>query len=73
MLKYLILASSVVMATAAFAQDTGAVFAALDTDKNGSISKTEAERNAFVTENFAAADSNSDGVLSREEFDAAFG
>jgi len=73
MWKYLIIASGVVMATAALAQDTAAVFAALDTDTNGAISETEAERNAFVMEGFAAADSNSDGSLSQEEFDAAFG
>ena len=73
MLKYLIIASASVIATTALAQDTAAVFAALDTDKNGSISEMEAQRNAFVTESFAFADSDSDGALSREEFDAAYG
>ena len=73
MLKYVIIASAVAMSTAAFAQDTAAVFAALDTDKNGSINEMEAERNALVTENFPIADSNGDGALSSEEFDAAFG
>jgi Ca2+-binding EF-hand superfamily protein len=73
MWKYFIIASGVVMATAALAQDTAAVFAALDTDKNGSISEMEAQRNTFVMEAFSSADSNSDGALSQEEFDAAFG
>jgi len=57
----------------ALAQDTATVFAALDSDKNGSISQTEAQRNTSVVANFATADANSDGSLSREEFNAAFG
>ena len=73
MLKYLIIASAAVIATTALAQDTAAVFAALDTDNNGSITETEAQRNDFVTESFSSADSNSDGTLSQEEFDATFG
>jgi Ca2+-binding EF-hand superfamily protein len=73
MWRYLIIASGVAMATAALAQDTAAVFAALDSDDNGSISEMEAERNAFVMEAFSSADSDTDGALSQEEFDAAFG
>jgi hypothetical protein len=64
---------ALLVASAALAQDTAAVFAALDTDRNGSISQMEAQRNAAVAENFAAADTNNDGALSREEFNAAFG
>jgi len=58
---------------AALAQDTAAVFLALDSDQNGSISQTEAQRNTSVVANFTTADSNGDGALSRDEFDLAFG
>jgi len=59
--------------TPALAQDTGAVFAALDTNHDGKISRAEAQRNPAVTAVFAQADTNKDGSLSRAEFDAAFG
>jgi hypothetical protein len=58
---------------AASAQDAAAVFAALDTDRNGSISQMEAQRNQIVAANFTAADTNNDGALSQGEFVAAFG
>jgi Ca2+-binding EF-hand superfamily protein len=73
MWKWLALAAALVMSSAAFAQDAAAVFAALDTDRNGSISQMEAQRNPTVADNFAAADTNNNGSLSREEFIAAFG
>ena len=57
----------------AFAQDTGAVFAALDANHDGKISRAEAQRNPAVTAVFSQADKNKDGYLSRAEFDAAFG
>jgi Ca2+-binding EF-hand superfamily protein len=57
----------------ALAQDTEAVFVALDTDQDGSISEMEAQRNEIVSEHFALADTNDDDSLSREEFNAAFG
>jgi hypothetical protein len=73
MLKYFVIAAGIIAATAALAQDTAVVFAALDTDKNRSVNEIEAQRNDFVKQNFSRADSDSDGVLSKEEFDAAFG
>ena len=55
------------------AQDTGAVFAALDANHDGKISQAEAQKNPAVMQAFAQADKNHDGFLSKAEFDAAFG
>jgi Ca2+-binding EF-hand superfamily protein len=66
-------AIALLFATPAMAQDAALVFTALDTNKDGKISPAEAQRNAMVSDNFASADSNHDGALSREEFVAAFG
>jgi len=73
MFKHLMFIPALFVASAALAQDTAAVFAALDADRNGTISQMEAQKNAAVSANFAAADTNNDGALSRAEFDAAFG
>ena len=74
-MKKLQLAIVAVMAlsTAAWAQDAGLVFTALDANKDGKVSQTEAQKNAMVSQNFAAADKNHDGSLSKDEFIAAFG
>ena len=55
----------------------GGGFAALDTDKDGSVSKKEymaspaAQKDASKAENrFKTLDKNNDGKLSKEEFDA---
>ena len=71
--KYLVLSLILAAATPAMAQDTAVVFAALDANKDGQVSKAEAEKNAQVTASFAQADTNHDGMLSKAEFDAAFG
>ncbi len=71
MKKYLVLA--LLLATPAFAQDTGAVFAALDANHDGKISQAEAQKNPAVLQMFAQADKDKDGFLSKAEFDAAFG
>jgi hypothetical protein len=68
-----VMVAAIVMSQTAFAQDAAVVFAALDTDRNGTLSPMEAQRNSTVSANFAAADANNDGALSREEFIAAFG
>ena len=73
MRKCLALMAVLATGSVAYAQDPAAVFAALDTDRNGSISQMEAQRNSTVAANFAAADSDNNGSLSREEFMAAFG
>lgn len=71
--KYLALSLALVAASPAIAQDTAAVFAALDTNHDGQISQMEAQKNTVVTQNFSEADTNHDGMLSKAEFDAAFG
>jgi Ca2+-binding EF-hand superfamily protein len=53
------------------AQDKAASsFAALDKDKDGMISVTEASADKQIAAKFAAADKDQDGFLSRAEFDA---
>ena len=73
MRKCLALITVLTMGSAAYAQDAAVVFAALDTDRNGSISQMEAQRNSTVAANFAAADTDNNGSLSRDEFIATFG
>jgi Ca2+-binding EF-hand superfamily protein len=73
MRKCLALVAVLAMGSAAYAQDAAAVFAALDADRNGSISQMEAQRNPTVAANFTAADTDNNGSLSRDEFMAAFG
>ena len=73
MYKYLALGAVLMLATPASAQDAAIVFAALDTDRNGQITEAEAQKNLIVTQSFAQADTNLDGMLSRAEFVAAFG
>ena len=73
MRKCLALVAGLTMGSAAYAQDAAAVFAALDTDRNGNISQMEAQRNSTVAANFVAADTDNNGSLSRDEFIAAFG
>ena len=68
-----ILGTILLLATPALAQDTAAVFAALDTNHDGKISKAEAQKNPAVSQAFDQADNNHDGFLSKAEFDAAFG
>ena len=70
---YLAIGLMLGLATPALAQDAGLVFTALDTNKDGKISQAEAQRNIMVSENFADADKNHDGFLSKDEFIAAFG
>ena len=73
MKPYHILGAALLLATPAMAQDTAAVFAALDTNHDGKISQAEAQKNAAVLQMFAAADKDRDSFLSKAEFDAAFG
>ncbi|MEP6829824.1 MAG: hypothetical protein ABI963_05765 [Rhizomicrobium sp.] len=73
MKKMMIVGIALFLATPALAQDTGAVFAALDTNHDGKVSPAEAQKNPAVMQAFAQADKNHDGFLSKAEFDAAFG
>jgi Ca2+-binding EF-hand superfamily protein len=54
------------------AQEAKASFAALDQDKDGMISVTEARADKKISAQFATADKDQDGFLSRAEFDALF-
>ena len=73
MRKSLFLSIALIAATPVFAQDTSVVFTALDANKDGQVSKEEADKNVMVTQSFAQADTNKDGQVSKAEFDAAFG
>jgi hypothetical protein len=64
---------AVALAAPAMAQDAGLVFTALDANKDGKVTQAESQRNVLVSQNFTAADKNSDGSLSKDEFTAAFG
>lgn len=43
-------------------------FKALDTDHNGTLSKSEAKKEKLFAKNFAAADKNNDGTLDEQEY-----
>ena len=51
---------------------SGSIFDALDADHSGGIAQQEAQAQPTVAQNFATADTDVDGSLSREEFSAAF-
>ena len=55
------------------AKHDGERVARADTDRDGSISRAEADRFPKLKENFDKLDSNKDGVLSKEELKAAHG
>jgi EF hand domain-containing protein len=56
----------------AAAPQSGSIFDVLDSNRDGNIAQTEAAAHPTVAQNFAQADTNGDGALSREEFAAAF-
>lgn len=53
------------------AQEIGHAFSLIDTNNNGSISRSEAVAFRKVANYFDAADSNRDGALSPQEFETA--
>ena len=69
-LKALLLVVALLTTAGALAQEGTASFAALDQDKDGMISVTEARGDKKIAAQFATADKNQDGFLSRAEFDA---
>jgi Ca2+-binding EF-hand superfamily protein len=73
MKKIMIVGVALFLATPVWAQDAGAVFAALDANHDGKVTQAEAQKNPAVMQAFAQADKNRDGSLSKAEFDAAFG
>ena len=69
----LVLASLAIVAAVATlralaAEPAQATFDALDKDKDGVITASEARANPAIAARFAAADKNQDGYLSRAEF-----
>lgn len=56
------------LAAAAGLALAAATFGTLDTDKDGYVSKAEAQKDASTEAAFAAADKNKDGKLDRAEF-----
>jgi hypothetical protein len=52
-------------------QGGGATFESLDTNSDGKISKTEAQANSTVTEQFSRYDVNGDGFIERAEVSQA--
>ncbi len=63
--KMLVLILGTLFATAASAAD---LFATLDTDQNGAISKDEASALPSLVEQWSALDTDASGDLSSEEF-----
>ena len=58
--------------SAAQAADLGVIFDKLNVSHTGKMTKAEAQAHPAVAANFDAADTNHDGVLTKEEFLAAF-
>jgi Ca2+-binding EF-hand superfamily protein len=69
-LKAFLIVVALLTAAGAGAQEAASSFAALDKDKDGMISVTEASADKKIAAQFATADKNQDGFLSRAEFDA---
>ena len=63
-------ASSAAASAQAQASGGGQTWASIDTDGNGTISKSEAQVNAGLAQVFDQADTNKDGELSADEYKA---
>jgi hypothetical protein len=63
-------ATDAAAAASAQANGGGQTWASIDTDGNGTISKTEAQVNAGLAQVFDQADTNKDGELSADEYKA---
>jgi len=58
--------------TQAQTSDLEAIFDKLNTSHSGKMTKAEAQAHPTVAANFDAADANHDGLITKEEFLAAF-
>ncbi len=58
--------------SSAEAADLGAIFDKLNVSHTGKLTRAEAQAHPTVAANFDAADTNHDGVVSKDEFLAAF-
>jgi len=54
------------------AADLGAIFDKLNVSHTGKLTRAEAQAHPTVAANFDAADTDHDGVVSKDEFLAAF-
>lgn len=63
-------ATDAAAAASAQANGGGQTWASIDTDGNGTISKSEAQVNAGLAQVFDQADANKDGQLSADEYKA---
>jgi hypothetical protein len=54
------------------ANDIGAIFDQLNTSHTGKLTREEAQAHPTVAANFDKADANKDGVVTKDEFLAAF-
>lgn len=72
--RLIVLCAAALLSTAALADDkaeskgSGGVFATLDTDGDGKVSKSEAEANHSFAANFDKLDGNSDGFVTKREY-----
>jgi Ca2+-binding EF-hand superfamily protein len=53
-------------------ETAGSPFDALDRDRDGTLTAREGQGHPVVAQNFATADKDGNGSLSREEFNSAF-
>ena len=74
-MKYpMLVLCAVALTSTALAEDpsstkgTGDLFATVDADADGKVTKEEAATNASFEKNFAALDGNSDGVVTEREY-----
>ncbi len=68
MIRFTTFVAALISASAWAADAAG--FEALDKDKDGVITASEARADPAIAARFAAADKNQDGYLSRAEFEA---
>ncbi len=59
-------------AATARTEQLGSIFDQLNTSHSGKMTRAEAQAHPTVAANFDAADANHDGVLTKDEFIAAF-
>lgn len=77
MTRHLAFTAAALLAAGTLAQaqapgEPASVFDTIDADHSGSISIEEAKVSSVLSQNFAAADTDGDNVLTRQEFDASF-
>jgi Ca2+-binding EF-hand superfamily protein len=72
MMKHLPLLVALLLPAGALAQETEGDFNSLDANGDGAISQEEAQADEMVAQSFGTADTDQNGSLSQEEYNAAF-